>query len=101
MKKSALLALAVTSAVIFSLAAPQESSADDACVRKEFQTSLVKFACAKGGQPEAVKTMKKFIVSAKEKVPEVKDCKSCHSSLKPDFKLTPNALDLFKKAGGK
>ncbi|WP_437817208.1 hypothetical protein [Sorangium sp. So ce1078] len=102
MKKLALLAFAVSSAAFFSLAAaPQESSAGDPCVRKEFKTRLVRDACQKGGQAEAKKTMKKFFMTAKEKAPEVTACKSCHATLSPDYKLTSNALELFKKAGGK
>jgi hypothetical protein len=101
MKKVALLALAVASAAVFSLAAPQESSADDACVRKEFKTKMVKDACTKAGQPEAKKVMKMFLATAKSKVAEVKDCASCHATLSPDYKLKPNALELFQKAGGK
>ena len=102
MKKLALFALAAASVVILSLAAaPQEASAGDACVRKDFKTEMVKNACAKGGQGEAKKVMKKFLSSAKAKNSAVKDCKSCHTSLSPDFKLTPNGLELFKKAGGK
>lgn len=102
MKKLALFALAVASAAILSLGtAPQEASAGDACVRKEFKTTLVKDACTKGGQGEAKKVMKKFLSTAKAKVAEVKDCKSCHTTLSPDYKLTPNALELFQKAGGK
>lgn len=102
MKKLALFTFAVATAAIFSLAAaPKEASAGDACVRKEFKTTLVKDACTKGGQAEAKKAMKKFLGTAKAKNPEVKDCKSCHTSLSPDYKLTPNALELFQKAGGK
>lgn len=102
MKKLALIAVAAASAAILSLAAaPQEASAGDACVRKEFKTAMVKDACTKGGQAEAKKVMKKFLSTAKAKNPEVKDCKSCHTTLSPDYKLTPNAMELFKKAGGK
>jgi hypothetical protein len=102
MKKLALIALAAASVAILSLATvPQEARAGDACVRKEFKTTLVKDACAKGGQGEAKKVMKKFLSTAKAKNPEVKDCKSCHTTLSPDYKLTPTALEMFKKAGGK
>lgn len=101
MKKLALIALAVASAAILSLATPQEARAGDACVRKEFKTTLVKDACTKGGQGEAKKVMKKFLSTAKAKNPEIKDCKSCHTTLSPDYKLTPNALEMFTKSGGK
>jgi hypothetical protein len=102
MKKLALLALAAASAAILSLASvPQEARAADTCVRKEFKTKMVKDACTKGGQAEAKKVMKKFLSTAKAKNPQVKDCKSCHTSLSPDYKLTPNGLEMFKTAGGK
>ncbi|HWN68971.1 MAG TPA: hypothetical protein VNM90_15140 [Haliangium sp.] len=101
MKKLALIALAAASVAVLSLSSPQEARAGDACVRKEFKTTLVKDACTKGGQGEAKKVMKKFLSTAKAKNPEVKDCKSCHTTLSPDYKLTPNALEMFKKSGGK
>jgi hypothetical protein len=102
LKNLALLGFAVASAAIFSLtAAPQESIAGDPYVRKEFKTTLIKDACTKDGEDEAKKVMRKFLSTAKTKVPEVQDCKSCHSTLTLDWKLTPNALELFQKAGGK
>lgn len=102
MKKLALLALAAAAAGILSLTSvPQDAQAGDACLRKDFKTQMVKEACTKGGQAEAKKVMKKFLSSAKAKNPSVKDCKSCHTSLSPDYKLTPDALEQFKKAGGK
>ena len=102
MKKLALLALAAATAGILSLTSlPQDAQAGDACVRKEFKTQLVKDACTKGGQAEAKKVMKKFLSTAKAKNPSVKDCKSCHTSLSPDYKLTADGLAMFTKAGGK
>ena len=102
MKKLALLALAAATAGILSLTSlPQDAQAGDACVRKEFKTQLVKDACTKGGQAEAKKVMKKFLSTAKAKNPSVKDCKSCHTSLSPDYKLTADGLTMFTKAGGK
>ena len=102
MKKLALLALATAAAGILSLTSvPQDAQAGDACARKEFKTQMVKDACTKGGQAEAKKVMKKFLSTAKAKDATVKDCKSCHTTLSPDYKLTPNGLELFKKVGGK
>lgn len=86
---------------LFVASMPQEAQAEDACVRKEFKTTLVKDACTKGGQAEAKKVMKKFLVVAKAKNPSVKDCKSCHTTLTPDYKLTADAIEQFMKAGGK
>lgn len=102
MKKLALFALAAASAAILSLASmPQDAQAADACARKEFKTEMVKQACAKGGQQEAKKVMKKFLSKAKADNPEIKNCKSCHTSLKPDYKLAPKGFEMFKAAGGK
>jgi hypothetical protein len=49
----------------------------------------------------AKKVMKKFLSTAKAKNSSVKDCKSCHTSLSPDYKLTSDALMQFIKSGGK
>ena len=104
MKKLELLALAAATAGILSLTSvSQDAQAADAaaCVRKEFKTNMVKDACTKGGQAEAKKVMKKFLSTAKAKNSSVKDCKSCHTSLSPDYKLTSDALMQFIKSGGK
>ncbi len=70
MKKIALTIFAVASLAMLSLAAPQPADAgDDACARKAFKTELVKNACAKGGQKEAKKVMKKFMAAAKKRIP--------------------------------
>ena len=100
MKKITLLALAAAG-VLFWTSVPQDAQAEGPCVRKEFKTTLVKDACTKGGQDEAKKVMKKFLVMAKDHEPRIKDCKSCHTSLTPDFKLTPDAIALFRGGGGK
>ncbi|WP_428268458.1 hypothetical protein [Haliangium sp.] len=101
MKKLALLALAAASASILAFGSvPQNAQAADACARKEFKTETVKAACEKGGQKEAKKVMKKFLSQAKKQDSSL-TCKSCHSSLKPDYKLKPDALEMFKKFGGK
>ncbi|MDC0669276.1 hypothetical protein [Nannocystis radixulma] len=103
MKKLAfftLAAAAVGPLVLTSVS--QDAQADGgACVRTQFKTTSIKDACTKGGQAEAKKVMKKFMATAKVKVAEVKDCKSCHTTLTQDWKLTDNALELFIKAGGK
>jgi hypothetical protein len=66
------------------------------CVTKEFKTELAKGACAKGGQPAAKDAMKKFMKDAK-----IKSCNACHTKLAPKYELKSNALEQFKKAGGK
>ena len=66
------------------------------CVTKEFKTELAKNACEKGGQPAAKDAMKKFMKDAK-----IKSCNACHAKLAPKYELKPDALEQFKKAGGK
>jgi cytochrome c5 len=66
------------------------------CKTKDFKTELAKNACAKGGQPEAKAEMKKFMKKAK-----IKSCNACHSKLAPNYPLKKDALEQFKKAGGK
>ncbi len=101
MKKLAMFGLVAASAVILGLvSAPRSADAGDACVRSDFQTQLVADACKKGGQKEAKKVMKKFLSAAKKQDSKV-NCKSCHDTLKPDYKLKADAFDMFKKFGGK
>src|SRR5262249_35308048 len=71
-------------------------TASTAGVHAEFKTELVKQACEKGGQKEAKDVMKAFM---KEK--KIKSCNQCHSKLAPKYELKADALDQFKKAGGK
>jgi hypothetical protein len=66
------------------------------CVTKDFKTELAKSACEKGGQPAAKDAMKKFMKDAK-----IKSCNNCHAKLAPKYELKSDALDKFKKAGGK
>ncbi|MFY0566917.1 hypothetical protein ACN28E_24185 [Archangium lansingense] len=100
MKKPALLAL-VAACSLFLIAVPRMALAGVPCVTREFKTTLTKDACTKGGQDEAKKVMKKFLATAKVKASSIKDCKSCHSALSPNYPRTPDALELFQKAGGK
>jgi hypothetical protein len=80
--------------------APQEAVAAKACARTKFDTKLVADACKKGGQAEAKKEMKKFLKTAKKKEATI-DCKSCHTKLAPKYELKDDALEHFKKLGGK
>jgi hypothetical protein len=66
------------------------------CVTRDFKTEIAKDACTKGGQPAAKDAMKKFMKDAK-----IKTCNACHSKLAPKYELKKDALDQFKKAGGK
>src|SRR2546421_4029938 len=75
------------------------ASADgDACKRNDFKTELVRDACKPGGggQQAAKDAMKKFMKDAK-----IKTCNQCHTKLAPSYDLKPDAVEQFKKAGGK
>jgi hypothetical protein len=66
------------------------------CHRTKFETELVKHACAQGGQAAAKAAMKQFAKDHK-----VKSCNHCHKSLAPSYDLKTEALDEFRKLGGK
>jgi hypothetical protein len=70
--------------------------APDPCKHTAFKTVLAKEACEKGGQPAAKDAMKKFMKDAK-----IKSCNQCHTKLAPTYELKADAVDQFKKAGGK
>lgn len=89
------IATIVASLGIASLTAT-EAQAVPPCVTKEFKTTLVKEACAKGGQPEAKAVMKTFMKKAK-----LKSCNACHSKLAPKYPLKDDGLEQYKKLGGK
>jgi len=85
--------------IIGSLAiasAADDDAKPDACKHTEFKTVIAKEACEKGGQPAAKDAMKKFMKDAK-----IKSCNQCHTKLAPTYELKKDALDQFKKAGGK
>jgi predicted Zn-dependent peptidase/cytochrome c5 len=85
------LALLVT---LLHLAAPLVASATP-CARKTFATSLVRDACAKGGQEAAKAAMQDW---AKSK--GIRTCNQCHSVLAPNYPLKADALADFAKRGG-
>lgn len=70
------------------------------CKRTDFKTAMVRKACEAGGQKQAKKVMKAFVKKAKKKDSKI-NCKSCHSSLKSDYKLKADGLKLYQKLGGK
>ncbi len=70
------------------------------CVRTKFETKLTQDACGKAGQEEAKKAWKAWTAEAK-KADASLSCKSCHSKLGPDYPLTADGLQQFKKLGGK
>jgi hypothetical protein len=102
MRKFALISLALSFAGVIGFAAfaPAAQAADKPCARTTFKTQLIKDACTKGGQKAAKDAMKAFLKDAKKTDAGVKDCNSCHSDLKK-YDLKPDALEKFKKAGGK
>ena len=68
--------------------------------RTKFDTSLVKKACAKGGQKAAKDAMKKFLKTAKTKQADI-TCNTCHTKLAPNYELKADGLQRFKTLGGK
>jgi NAD-dependent SIR2 family protein deacetylase len=88
--------ISILGALTFATFASSADAEGTACVHTEFKTELVKQACEKGGQKEAKDVMKAFM---KEK--KIKSCNQCHSKLAPKYELKPDALDQFKKVGGK
>ncbi len=89
---ASILAFATT---IVLVSFSSEADAGEKCRRTEFKTIDVKAACAKD-QKTAKDQMKKFM---KEK--KIKNCQECHSSLAPEYKLKPDGLAKYLKAGGK
>ncbi len=87
---------ALVTALGIAAMSSSDASAEDACQHKDFKTEMVKSACTSGGQKAAKDAMKKFMKDAK-----IKSCNQCHSKLAPSYDLKPDALDQFKKAGGK
>jgi hypothetical protein len=102
MRKFALISLALGFAGVIGFASytPTAHAADKPCIRTTFKTQLIQEACGKGGQKAAKDAMKAFLKDAKKTDAGVKDCNSCHVDLKK-YDLKPDALDKFKKAGGK
>jgi hypothetical protein len=94
------LALAFVGVIAGATLKSDDALAAAACHRTTFQTKLIGDACAKGGQGEAKKTMKKFLKKAKKKESGL-ECKSCHQNLAPNYDLKPDGFDHFKNLGGK
>jgi hypothetical protein len=102
MAKYGLLALVLAFVGIVASAgySSQDAEAGAPCKHTKFETKLVGDACAKGGQGEAKKVMKKFVKKAKKQDASV-ECKTCHTKLAPNYDLKPDALQKFKALGGK
>ena len=90
---------AAITAIVATLGLATVSSdavAADACKRSDFKTEMVRDACKTGGQAAAKDAMKKFMKDVK-----IKSCNQCHTKLAPTYELKDDAIDQFKKAGGK
>jgi len=81
------------------LSAAPSTSADaappptEACSRTRFETDLVREACAKGGKAEAKVVMKAFVAEVKRELGQTEvSCKTCHSSLGPDYPVNADGL---------
>lgn len=101
MKKLALFTTLATLTIVGLVASPRTAGAGNPCARKAFKTQTVKNACQTGGQTEAKKAMKTFLAQAKKKNASVKNCKSCHSGLAPNYTLNGNGLSLYWQSGGR
>lgn len=86
---------AIVGALTFATMSSTEAG-DPPCKTKKFKTELVKQACAKGGQKAAKQAMKKW-----NKQKKIKSCNQCHKKLAPNYDLKKDALEQFKKLGGK
>jgi hypothetical protein len=89
------LSLIIGGVTFANMSSPTAETAPP-CVTKEFKTALVKDSCTKGGQKAAKEAMKAW---NKEK--KIKSCNQCHSKLAPNYDLKKDALDQYKKLGGK
>lgn len=89
---------AILGALTFASMSSSEADKDTPCVTKEgdFKTDMAKTACAKGGQKAAKEAMQAF---NKEK--KIKSCNQCHAKLAPKYELKADAVEQFKKLGGK
>jgi len=86
----------IAGAFAFATFAPHTADAQDACVRTDYKTEMVRDACKAGGQKAAKDAMKKF-----NKDNNIKSCNQCHSKLAPSYDLKPDGLEQFTKLGGK
>lgn len=87
---------AMLGALMFADFSTPTADADTSCVTKSFKTEMVKAACTKGGQKEA-----KDVMKAWNKEKQIKSCNQCHEKLAPKYELKADALEQFKKLGGK
>ena len=100
-----MIKLLAATALALGIAVASPRSAGPACVQAEFKTTMIKAACEKGGQDEAKKQMTLFVAKHAEKgqklTKKLFTCNACHSTIDPTFERKPEALDLYRKLGGK
>ena len=86
---------AIVGALTFATLSSSDAG-DNPCARSDFKTEMVKSACTKGGQKAAKEAMQAF-----NKDKKIKSCNQCHSKLAPKYELKDDAVEQFKKLGGK
>ena len=93
-KHALLFASVSTVLLVIGIRMPTAQGADP-CHRTEFQTEMVKAACATGGQAAAKDAMKAF-----NKDKKIKNCNQCYVKLAPNYELKEDGLKSFKDLGG-
>ncbi|MEZ4404434.1 MAG: hypothetical protein R3B06_30725 [Kofleriaceae bacterium] len=95
---AAVLATFVATLTIVGLTGSSEAAAP--CKHPKMETKLVADACKAGGQKAAKDAMKKWMKEAKKKDSSL-TCTSCHTKAAGDYPNKPDAVEKFKKLGGK
>jgi hypothetical protein len=101
MKKLGFLAMvsAIAGILVASSFSGDATAAGGDCKHPKLETTLVKTACAAGGQKAAKDAMKKWMKTAKKTQADL-DCGSCHAKLAPAYPLKPDGMKQFKALGG-
>ena len=91
--------------LVSAIASPAAGrAAGPPCVTTDFKTEMVRLACQKGGQDEALKQMKAFVAKhapKKSKGKPLVTCNACHTTLAPKFERKPDAVEFYKALGGR
>lgn len=85
--------------VTFLLVALVTGARAEDCETTHFETELVRTACERGGKSAARTAMSVFQKKAKQQRSGL-DCKSCHSTMSPSYRLKPTALEQYRALGG-
>lgn len=75
---------------------PPPKPAVEKCKRTEFKSKKVEKLCKDGGQ-DAVKKWMKAVTKKGKELGTVKNCKSCHESLKPNYENKKDAGKLLEE----